>query len=48
VWFHGFPGDAPPAYAKFLRQSAVLDNRKQPLCHVLLQGALQVFLEGAG
>ncbi len=48
VWFHGFPGDVPPAYGKFLRQSALLDNRKQPLCHGLLQGALQVFLEGVG
>jgi hypothetical protein len=48
MWFHGFPGDAPPAYGKFLKQSTLLDSRKQPLCHGLLQGALQVFLEGAG
>ena len=47
MWFHGFPGDAPPAYGKFLKQSALLDPRKQPLCHGLLQGALQVFLEGS-
>ena len=48
VWFHGFPGDAPPAYAKFLRQTEILDRRAQPLCHGLLQGALQMFLEGKG
>jgi len=48
AWFHGFPGDAPPAYAKFLRQAEILDRRTQPLCHGLLQGALQMFLEGAG
>jgi hypothetical protein len=48
VWFHGFPGDAPPAFARFLRQADVLNRRSQPLCHGLLQGALQIFLEGAG
>jgi hypothetical protein len=48
AWFHGFPGDAPPAYAKFLRQTEILDRRAQPLCHGLLQGALQMFLEGNG
>jgi hypothetical protein len=48
VWFHGFPGDAPPAFARFLRQADVLNRRDQPLCHGLLQGALQIFLEGAG
>ncbi len=48
LWFHGFPGDAPPAYAKFLRQAEITDRQKQPLCHGLLQGALQMFLECAG
>jgi hypothetical protein len=48
MWFHSFPGDAPPAYAKFLRQAEILDPRTQPLCHGLLQGALQIFLEGKG
>jgi len=48
LWFHGFPGDAPPAFAKFLRQADVLDRRAQPLCHGLLQGALQIFAEGVG
>jgi hypothetical protein len=47
MWFHGFPGDAPTAYARFLNQAGVLDRREQPLCHGLLQGALQMFLEGA-
>ncbi len=48
TWFHGFPGDAPPAYAKFLKQTEILDPKKQPLCHGLLQGALQMFLECRG
>jgi hypothetical protein len=47
-WFHGYPGDAPPAYAKFLRQAEIPDRREQPLCHGLLQGALQIFAEGRG
>ncbi|MGA2052792.1 MAG: DUF2851 family protein [Opitutales bacterium] len=48
LWFHGFPGDAPLAFAKFLRQADLLDRRDQPLSHGLLQAALQIFLEGAG
>jgi hypothetical protein len=48
LWFHGFPGDAPPTFAKFLRQAAVLDARQQPLSHGLLQGALQIFSENTG
>ncbi len=48
AWFHGFPGDAPEAYAKFLQQAAILDRKTQPLCHGLLQGALQMFLECKG
>lgn len=48
LWFHGFPGDAPPAYAKFLQQAEILARGTQPLCHGLLQGALQMFLECAG
>jgi len=48
LWFHGFPGDAPPAYAKFLQQAEILNRSKQPLCHGLLQGALQMFLECSG
>jgi len=48
LWFHGFPGDAPPAYAKFLQQAEILNRQNQPLCHGLLQGALQMFLECAG
>ncbi len=48
VWFHGFPGDAPEAFGDFLRQSEMLDRRRQPLSHGLLQGTLQIFLESAG
>jgi len=48
LWFHGYPGDAPPTFAKFLRQAALLDRRDQPLSHGLLQGALQIFAEGIG
>lgn len=48
LWFHGFPGDAPPAYAKFLQQAEIVNRGKQPLGHGLLQGALQMFLECKG
>jgi hypothetical protein len=48
LWFHSFPGDAPPAYAKFLQQAEIVNRQTQPLCHGLLQGALQMFLECAG
>lgn len=45
VWFHWFPGDAPPFVSSSLRGLEVYDGREQPGCHGLGQGVLEWLIE---
>lgn len=48
LWFHWFPGDAPPYLAGMLRELEVAGRSGHPRCHGLLQGLLGWLLEREG
>ena len=47
LWCHWYPSEAASRVRAFLRETEVVDGRVWPLSNGLLQGALQLFIEGA-